>query len=260
MQDSAVQEVQEPVQEQQAPVETRSPVQKKNEPENSFVNKDDRASPTADDDENDPKTGRKKSKFVEEDYLARPLHGEGLDLALRARGIDENLLHMKKAWAENDKVKIELMNGQTLFCDRDTDGLGRISAPPGPADAGSMIAMAEIARAKGWQTVNVRGNSEEFRALSYLAITHAGLQMESPPPPAVVEQYRARFEATLKTGVDPVAQQRREEAAAQAEKEAAKKAQEKTPEGGDAKAPAKPAGDTINLTSTIRTPAPAMKP
>jgi len=226
----------------------------KDEP-NSFVNKNDR------EDEVDEKTGRKKSKFVDDDYQAS-LSVDLLKFKLKASGLDESMLYMNKAWEEDKKIKIELKNGQTLVSDRDPDGFSRVSAPPGPADAISLIAMAEIARGKGWPSVTVRGNSEEFRALSFLALQQAGVEMESPPHPHIIEKYRPRFEATLRTGIDPEADHRRREAAAEAEKQAARDAAKKKEEpvapGEEKPASDDPAPAPLTKTAT-RTSTPAMK-
>jgi len=59
----------------------------------------------------------------------------------------------------------------------------------------------------------VLSQNEEWRALSFLAIEHVGLKMDDPPPRDVVEKYRDRFETALRTGVDPVAEERRQKAA-----------------------------------------------
>ena len=181
-----------------------------------FVNENDRVIPPQD---GERKTS--KSKFALDDNTPRQLTSKEINKELGTFELDEEQARIRKAWLFGNEVKIELANGQTFTCGRDSDGRAYIDAPKtGPVDATSMIAMAEIARAKGWPSVTVNGKGEEFRALSCLAIEHAGLKMNDAPERAVVEKYRERFETALATGVDPVAEARREQAA-EADKPAA---------------------------------------
>lgn len=242
---------------------------RKNEPESDgLVNKADRVIPEPDEEQ---KTG--KSKFA---ITHKQLTPQEMNKYLNVDGLDESKVQVKDAWLKGSDVHIELANGESLIVGRNADGYAQIrhtnSQNP---DAATMMAMAEIAKAKGWKDIDVTGNSQEFRALSYFAITNAGLIMNNPPNAQVLEEYRERFEQTLKTGVDPVAQERREKAAeAEAKKEAAAAAAAKDPDAEadvtapatkepaakapEAKAPTAAAPET-KTRPTVRTSAPAMR-
>lgn len=181
-----------------------------------MVNKNDRVIPPEDGD-----TKKSKSKFAKD--TARQLSMEELTANLEIAQIDESKIKVKKAWlTEDNRVKIDLANGQSISFGRDAEGYARITAelPPdgGPMDATTTIAMAALAAARGWDSVDVNGNAEDFRALSYLSIHNAGLKMNDPPPMDVVDKYRERFKEALETGVDPVAEAHRREVKAAAEK------------------------------------------
>lgn len=216
MQDGAVPTAQE----DQKPADTtplQLPKQKPAEPD-AMVNKQDRVIP-------DPDTPA-KSKFAGNTSIAKQLTAAELNARLNIEELDADKVKVKEAWQDGQDTKIKLANGDTIEFGRDGDGYARISLPPGqPNDVTTMMAMAELARAKGWKDLNVRGG-EEFRALSFFAITNAGLTMKDPPPPEVLEQYRERFEQTLATGIDPKTAERQAEKdlAAKAEKEATAKA------------------------------------
>lgn len=171
---------------------------KQKEPEaDGMVNKADRIIPQ--DDGGKPA----KSKFAGNSSIARQLTAAELNARLNIDELDESKVKVKEAWQDGQDTKIKLDNGDTISFGRDGEGYARIGVPEGqPADVTTMMAMSEIARAKGWKEINVNG-SEEFRALSYFAITNAGIKMLNPPEAAVLEQYRERFEQTLATGIDP---------------------------------------------------------
>lgn len=184
----------------------------------SMINKNDRVIPQEGDD-----AKKTKSKFARD--MARPLSMAELTANLEIDQLDESKIKVKKAWlTEDNHVKIDLANGESISFGRDADGYARITAAPppdgGPRDATTTIAMAALAAARGWESVSVHGSDEEFRALSFLAISNAGLQMINPPPSHVIDKYRERFQTTLETGVDPVAEAHRQEVKAAADKPA----------------------------------------
>lgn len=205
MQDGAVptaQDVQKPADD--TPMQL--PKQKPAEPD-GMVNKDDRIIPQEDAD------APAKSKFAGNTSIAKQLTAAELNARLNIEGFDEKKVDVQKAWQDGQDTNIKLGNGDIITFGRDAEGYARIAVPPGqPADVNTMMAMAEIARAKGWKEINVSGG-EEFRALSFFAISNAGLTMINPPPAEIREQYRERFEQTLATGIDPKTAERQAEKA-----------------------------------------------
>lgn len=200
MQDGAVQTAQDT----QAPTDNAPLQLPKQKPVESdgMVNRQDRVIPDA----NAEKAP--KSKFAGNTSIAKQLTAAELNARLNIEELDESKVKVKEAVQDGQDTRIKLANGDTIEFSRDSEGYARIGVPPGqPTDVTTMMAMSEIARAKGWKEINVSG-SEEFRALSYFAITNAGIKMLNPPETAVLEQYRERWEQTLATGVDPKAAER----------------------------------------------------
>ncbi len=248
MQDGAVptaQDVQKPADDTPLQLPKQKPVEA-----DGMVNKQDRVIPQEQD--NNPA----KSKFAGNTSIAKQLTAAELNARLNIDGLDESKVKVAEAWQDGQDTRIKLANGDTIEFGRDSEGYARISLPPGqPNDVTTMMAMAEMARAKGWKEINVRGG-EEFRALSFFALANAGLAMKDPPPLEVREQYRERFEQTLATGVDPKTAER------QAEKDLAAKAE--TPVGGSPKS-SEPAAKAAEPEAdkkprpAVKAPAPAMR-
>jgi hypothetical protein len=144
-----------------------------------------------------------KSKFAGNSSIARQLTAAELNARLNIDELDASKVKVKEAWQDGQETKIKLDNGDTIQFGRDSDGYAKISVPEGqPPDVTTMMAMSSLARSKGWKEINVSGG-EEFRALSFFTLANEGIKMLNPPDAAVLEQYRDRFEQTLKTGIDP---------------------------------------------------------
>ncbi len=147
----------------------------------------------------EPEDDKAKSKFGSTGGMARQLTVQEMNNALNVDGLDAGKVKVEEAWlTKNKDVELKLGNGDSLLVSRDADGYTSIQIPPGQAaNAKTMVAMASIAESKGWKEINVRGG-DEFRAMSYHAITRAGLKMMNPPDAAAIEAVREKFDAQLR--------------------------------------------------------------
>ncbi|HYD17633.1 MAG TPA: hypothetical protein VEF76_04045 [Patescibacteria group bacterium] len=156
-----------------------------------MINPDERPEPPP------PPAQNTKSKFAG-DSVARQLTAQELNNALNIEQLDDSKIKIKEALIDpNRQIEIKLANGDSFHVGRDGDGYTRISVPDGqPANVETLIAMAAVAKGKGWDSISVRGG-EEFSALSYHVLKDAGIKMLNPPSDEVIERYRPQYEAAL---------------------------------------------------------------